>query len=343
VREPPYVFERIGVVMESDADDPHEAWGVLNPGAARGRDGELYLFPRLVAEGNFSRIGYARVRFDDDRPTDVQRLGVALEPAEAWERNALTGGGVEVPRVTFVEELDVYVLAYSAFGPLGPRIGLAASLDLKAWERLGPAWFAYDPALGTDLNLYSNKDAALFPELVTAPSGEPSYALLHRPTWDLSAFGRDEGAPLPEGLEDPRPGIWVSFAPARGVRDLRQLVRFEQHRLLALPQQPWEASKIGAGTPPVPVPEGWLFLYHGVSAELVYSAAAIILDSEDVTRVVARSADPLLEPATREELDGTVGNVVFPTAIDLRPDGGADAYYGMADTRIGVARLSRRQ
>ena len=38
-----------------------------------------------------------------------------------------------------------------------------------------------------------------------------------------------------------------------------------------------------------------------------------------------------------------VANVVFPTAIDRRDDLGTpdrfDVYYGMADNRIGVARL----
>ena len=40
---------------------------------------------------------------------------------------------------------------------------------------------------------------------------------------------------------------------------------------------------------------------------------------------------------------GTVANVVFPTGIDRRDDLGPperfDVYYGMADDRIGVARL----
>jgi predicted GH43/DUF377 family glycosyl hydrolase len=42
-------------------------------------------------------------------------------------------------------------------------------------------------------------------------------------------------------------------------------------------------------------------------------------------------------------LYGVVDNVVFPTGIDRRDDIGApdrfDVYYGMADDRIGVARL----
>ena len=51
--------------MEPEPGNPWEVEGVLNPAAARGRDGELYLFPRLVAQGNYSRIGIARVRFNE--------------------------------------------------------------------------------------------------------------------------------------------------------------------------------------------------------------------------------------------------------------------------------------
>ncbi|HVA23430.1 MAG TPA: hypothetical protein VMW62_03480 [Chloroflexota bacterium] len=51
--------ERRHVVMEPDLSDPLEAEGVCNPAAVRGPDGQLYLFPRLVARGNYSRIGVA--------------------------------------------------------------------------------------------------------------------------------------------------------------------------------------------------------------------------------------------------------------------------------------------
>jgi uncharacterized protein YbjT (DUF2867 family) len=40
-------------------------------------------------------------------------------------------------------------------------------------------------------------------------------------------------------------------------------------------------------------------------------------------------------------VEAGVPNVVFPTAIDPRGDGDANVFYGMADTRIGVARLHR--
>ena len=347
--EPPYRIVRSGVIMTPDRDDPFEEWGVLNPACARACDGELFLFPRLVAKGNVSRVGRARVIFEHGRPVGVERLGIVLEPVELWERNVRTSG-VEDPRITWIESLDAYLMTYAAYGPLGPRIGLAASNDLLTWRRLGPVSFNYDSALRTDLNLYTNKDALLFPEIVRAPDGTPSYALLHRPTWDLSWIVPREGELPPEGVGDTRGGIWVSFAPAEEVAiDLGRLTRFGQHRVVAMPEQPWEELKIGGGTPPVRTEEGWLLVYHGVAGNLVpgtdhqsgvsYSAGVMILDLSDVTRVVARSSTPLLEPATEGERDGIVPNVVFPTAIDTLRDGSADIFYGMADSRIGAARL----
>src|ERR1700737_3675530 len=124
VAAPPYRMERLGVVMEPLPGEPMEVEGVLNPATARAPNGDLYLFPRLVARGNFSRIGRARVLFDKGgKPVGVERLGVVLEPNEIWEQNPVTAG-VEDPRITFIENLHAYVMAYAAYGPLAPRSGL---------------------------------------------------------------------------------------------------------------------------------------------------------------------------------------------------------------------------
>ncbi|MFP3608369.1 hypothetical protein, partial [Paraburkholderia sp. SIMBA_053] len=72
-------------IMTADPADPLEAEGVLNPGTAWGPDGELYLYPRVVAEGNVSRIARARVIIEDGVPTGVERLGLVLSPDEQWE------------------------------------------------------------------------------------------------------------------------------------------------------------------------------------------------------------------------------------------------------------------
>jgi predicted GH43/DUF377 family glycosyl hydrolase len=97
---------------------------------------------------------------------------------------------------------------------------------------------------------------------------------------------------------------------------------------------------------------GWLILYHGVSEKpqsntsehhLCYSAGVMVLSKEHPQVILYRSAEPVLTPVLPEERYGTIANVVFPTGIDRRDDLGSpghfDVYYGMADYRIGVARL----
>src|SRR5258705_14020564 len=95
-------LRRLGLLMEPQPGNPLEAEGVLNPAAIRGPDGQLYLFPRLIAQGNYSRIGIARVRFSETGdPASVERLGIALEPEADYERRPNGGGGWEDPRITF--------------------------------------------------------------------------------------------------------------------------------------------------------------------------------------------------------------------------------------------------
>ena len=65
---------------------------------------------------------------------------------------------------------------------------------------------------------------------------------------------------------------------------------------------------------------------------------------ERASRVIRyRSVEPVLTPELPQERYGTIANVVFPTGIDRRNDLGLpdrfNVYYGMADNRIGVARL----
>ena len=344
----PYTLTRVGVVMTPEDGNELEAEGVLNPGSGRTPDGTLYLLPRMVAAGNVSRVGLARVLIEDGVPVGVAREGVVLEPDRGWERGA-NNAGVEDPRVTFVPRLGLHVMTYVAYGPLGPRTAVATSTDLREWTRLGPALFAYDDALDMDLNLFHNKDTVFFPEPVTAPDGTESFAVLHRPMWDIGEVREGEGIRLPAGTEDPRQSIWISYIPVAAVdADIRSLAFWTQHRFVAGPEFAFEELKIGGGPPPLRVAEGWLVLHHGVTGELArafdqqqkvnYAAGALILDADDPSTVVARTQEPLLFAETDDERSGIVPNVVFPTAIE-EIEGRRYVFYGMADSKIGVARL----
>jgi beta-1,2-mannobiose phosphorylase / 1,2-beta-oligomannan phosphorylase len=346
----PYTLTRVGVIMTPEPGNELEVEGVLNPGTARGRDGELYLFPRLVAAGNVSRVGIARVVIEHGVPVGVEREGVVLEPDRGWERGA-HHSGVEDPRITYIPRLDLHVMTYVAYGPLGPRTAIAVSENLRDWRRLGPALFAYDDALDADLNLFHNKDTLFLPEPVIAPGGVESLAVLHRPMWDLGETRPGEGVRLPAGITDQRQSIWISYVPLAPVlEDVANLVHWTRHQFVAGPEFAFEELKVGGGPPPIRVPEGWLLLHHGVTGVLAsgtaqqqhvnYAAGAMLLDAADPSRVLARTPEPLLAPETPEERGGIVPNVVFPTAIE-EIEGIHYVFYGMADSQIGVARLDR--
>jgi len=347
-----FKLQRLGLMMEPEPGNPQEIEGVLNPAAARGPDGQLYLFPRLVGRGNYSRIGIARVQFNEaGDPDGVERLGIALEPEADYERRPDGSGGCEDPRISYVEPLHRYVMTYTAFSPLGPRIALALSEDLFHWQRVGLATFS--PYHGIALGNVDDKDASLFPVAIPNPSGKPELAMLHRPLFPGTRPEETACHPASREVDLDRESIWISYCPevSKG-HEPNYLGRFTSLHRLATPVSPWERLKIGGGTPPVLTRHGWLIIYHGVSEivgpgkeghPLCYSAGLMVLSKEHPRAVLYRSAEPVLTPKLPKERRGIVDNVVFPTGIDRRDDISSpdrfDVYYGMADNRIGVARL----
>ena len=350
----PMIFQthRLGVLMQPEAGNPLEVEGVLNPAAIRGPDGQLYLFPRLVARNNYSRIGIARVSFNDDGdPHEVERLGVALEPEADYEMRPDGGGGCEDPRITFVEPMQRYVMTYTALSSEGPRIALAISEDLFHWERLGLAVFL--PHDGLHFNNVANKDGSVFPTAIEDPSGQPAMALIHRPLFPGTRPEETVHKSDSRWVDLEKECIWISYSSnTLESGKPNQVCLFTSHNRLASPVVPWERLKIGGGTPPILTRHGWMIIYHGVGEaeepspsgrKLLYSAGVMVLSEEHPRTIRYRSPEPILTPETPEERQGIVANVVFPTGIDRRDDLGLpdrfDIYYGMADDRIGVARL----
>jgi beta-1,2-mannobiose phosphorylase / 1,2-beta-oligomannan phosphorylase len=284
-------------------------------------------------------------------PAGVERLGIALEPEADYERLSNGGGGCEDPRVTFVEPLQRYVMTYTALSTGGPRIAMAVSEDLFRWRRLGLARFR--PYEGIEFDGVDNKDASVFPLAIPDPLRQPSLAILHRPLFPGTRPEETATYPTHRRVDLNRESIWISYCSTKMEdREERHFCEFGSHHRLATPAAPWERLKIGGGTPPVLTRHGWLIVYHGVSAdmgstsesrELSYSAGLMVLSKEYPRTVCYRSEHPILTPESPHERRGTVGNVVSPTGIDRRDDLGLperfDIYYGMADHRIGVARL----
>jgi predicted GH43/DUF377 family glycosyl hydrolase len=360
--------ERLGVIASPQGR--FQAEGVLNPAVFQDREGNLVMIMRSVAHGNQSRLETLRQVWKDGKPAvdaqgnDVafERVGFALVPQASYERRRrattsgsfeLVGGeGCEDARVTFIAEIDLFVMCYTAFGFAGPRIALATSQDGYKWKRLGlvdiPAVFG----LAAD-----DKDAAFFPEPVFSPSGEICLAMYHRPMVNVPVSGTlDQIQSTFKADPTERQCVRIAYIPLAPVKDnLRNLLNVTESDLVLAPGENWGCFKVGAGTAPMRIKEGWLEIFHGVD-QLVdertqryhscYSAGLLIHDADEPHRLLYVSPTTILKPETPDELSGIVNNVVFPTGIveraDLAKDGEYvfDFFYGMADRLIGRCRMT---
>jgi predicted GH43/DUF377 family glycosyl hydrolase len=114
-----------------------------------------------------------------------------------------------------------------------------------------------------------------------------------------------------------------------------QLDDWDDGNLLIEPKYPWEFIQIGNCGAPIELDEGWLVLTHGVGAMRKYSIGAMLLDKDDPSKVLGRTAVPILSAAD-EDREGYVPNVVYTCgAICV----GRDIFmpYGVADSSVCFA------
>jgi predicted GH43/DUF377 family glycosyl hydrolase len=280
----------------SASDFPYPMNSVFNPAAAL-HEGDTVLLCRVEDRRGISHLTVARSadgrtkwRVDNkpliaDDPTD---------PTTCW--------GVEDPRVTYVEELGGYVIAYTAYGPSGPCVALAITEDFLIAEPLGIVMPPED------------KNASLLPRRV----GD-HFVLFHRPVSVISA----------------RADVWLSRS-----NDLRSWTTPEPV-LQARPGAWWDAARIGMGPPAIETPAGWLVVYHGVKQMVstsIYRCGMLLLDLDNPTRVLRRTPTWVLGPKEPYEVVGDVPNVIFPTGLvhDTETDE-LRLYYGAADTTVAMA------
>ena len=183
----------------------------------------------------------------------------------------------------------------------GPALGLARTTDFKTFVRMENICTPY------------NRNGVLFPRKI-----DGDYVLLTRPSdAGHTAFG----------------DIFLSRS--------KDLVHWGRHRrVMTSGSVWWEATKIGAGAPPIETSEGWLMFYHGVQNTangFVYSFGAVLLDLENPDIVLYRTNSYIHTPMEDYEMNGFVPNVTFPCAALHDPETDRIAiYYGSADTYTAV-------
>lgn len=327
----------------SPSREDFEVVGVFNPGVVRA-GGEVMMLVRVAERPREVRRGFTPlprwdadagltvdwVDDDDLRPIDprvverkadglvrltftshlqVVRLGDGRSVREATGARFVPEGAMEEFGVEDprITELDGrYYFTYVSVSRHGACTSLASTVDFRSFERHGVIFCS------------ENKDVVLFPERIGG-----AFAAIHRPN-PATPFNRPE--------------MWVASSP--------DLKHWGRHACLHGGGGEWETGRVGAGTPPVAVDDGWLEIYHGNRRPIrpgevgAYSTGVLLLDRDDPSRVLRRTPGSIFEPTADFERRGFVPDVVFPTGIVDSPDGWL-VYYGAADSSTAVVEFAR--
>ena len=127
------------------------------------------------------------------------------------------------------------------------------------------------------------------------------------------------------------------------IDDLKMLSRrkFESPDPQQVPdrQIAWHIHVRSAGPPPLRTDRGWLVFYHANDHEgYKYKVGAMLLDLNDPTKILVRSAVPVLEPDYQYENHGKPG-IVYTGGVTIQ-NNTLYVYYGGADKVICVATAS---
>lgn len=280
---------------------PYPAHTVFNAGATRLSDGTTLLLCRVEDRRGHSHLCAARSANGvdgwviDGEPT--LRADPENYPEEIW--------GIEDPRITFVDELGKYAVAYTAFSKGGPGVALALTEDFRHFERFG---LIMQP---------DDKDAALLPRRV-----DGNFALIHRPMHDSGSH------------------VWISFSPdLRNWGGHKLMLKARRGAWWDANKVGLSPPLIETDEGWLMIYHGVRHTAGGALYRL--GVALFALDKPEVC--LARGESWVFGPEAEYERHGDVGNVAFPCGYTIGADDDTiNLYYGAADTSIALATGSKR-
>jgi predicted GH43/DUF377 family glycosyl hydrolase len=107
--------------------------------------------------------------------------------------------------------------------------------------------------------------------------------------------------------------------------------------MLMEPKYPWEFIQIGNCGSPILTDAGWLLFTHGVGAMRKYALGCALLDTDDPSKLLARTREPVLT-AVDADRSGYVPNVVY-TCGALKVGSRLLLPYGISDSAVGFATI----
>ena len=264
---------------------------------------------KIITQQQTSIIGISKSKdgthFEDRIPFIV--------PGEPWDVH-----GCEDPRVTYFE--GKYYIFYTAlsgypFNQDNIKVGVAISKDLKKVDKRH---------LVTPFNA---KAMTLFPERVNGKITVIFSAHTDMPPAKVSIAQFDR-------IEQ----LWDESFWEEWVKNIdTHTVDFRRNQ--------YDHLEIGA--PPIKTKYGWMLIYSHIQnyfpgndgLDRIFGIEALLLDTNDLTKILGRTKGPILVPEEPYELSGYVSNVIFPSGALVEKDR-LSIYYGAADTTICVAYVS---
>jgi len=315
-----------------NADVRWESKDVSNP-AAVVRDGKVHLLYRaqdsVGRPAGTSRIGLAT---SADGLAFERRPQPVLFPDDDFMMPYEWEGGCEDPRVVEGED-GTYVMTYTAFDGTTARLAVATSRDLVHWTKHGLAFGK--AASGRFRDLWSRSGAVV---AALQPSGRIVAARIEGKYW-MYWGDTDIFAATSENLVD-----WTPVERGRGTPAgacLEVVVPTRRGR--------FDSALVEPGPPPLVDSRGILLLHNAMNdlpngdaslPDRAYAGGQVLLDPADPTAVLARAKAPFFRPELAAERAGQVPNVTFLESLVFF-EGRWLLYYGMADSRIGVAVTTR--
>ncbi|MCA0957414.1 glycoside hydrolase family 130 protein [Muricauda ruestringensis] len=192
-----------------------------------------------------------------------------------------------------------YYLTYTMVSPNGVGVGLKTTSDWKSFMSHGMIFSPH------------NKDCAIFEETI-----DETYYAFHRPS-------------------SPELGgnyMWIS--------ESKDGFHWGNHKCIARTRpNKFDSARLGAGAAPIKTERGWLAIYHGADEQHRYCLGALLLDLNNPSKVLARSAEPIMMPEEAYEKVGFFGEVIFTNGHVVDGDD-IHMYYGASDEHVALATLS---
>lgn len=282
--------------------NPWEDKLVFNPAAIVYKEKIQLLYRAMGYNDNISRIGIAT----SDDGIHFSRSDLPLYDGS---NNPLATLGAEDMRAVRID--DIYYLTYTAVsarpgGKSNPN--WKDTLDRKPQVALVTTTdFISFHEHGVIIPHAEGKDASLLPEKING-----SYVLFYREGPEKTFFAtstRLDSWNEKQFLFDKRSGFW-------------------------------DSDRAGIGAPPIKTDKGWLLFYHGIDKKGVYRLGIMFLDSNNPTKILYRSREPVFEPEAPYEITGFTPDVVF-TCGAIEKDDAYYVYYGAADHVVGLATVAK--